>query len=93
MKIQVELRYLQNNYDEEMDSFLYQWYGGAIFYVSSIECMVSLEHDNCIEIKIRGPLSSSYTCFYFLEEILHSVNLVRKFSGIVNNYSLIISKI
>ncbi|XP_050423467.1 death-associated protein kinase 1-like [Adelges cooleyi] len=77
MQIQVELRYLQNNYCEEMDSFLYQWYGGAILCVNNIECMISLEQDNnCIEVKIRGSKTSSYTCFYFLEEILHSINLV-----------------
>ncbi|XP_025421545.1 death-associated protein kinase dapk-1-like isoform X2 [Sipha flava] len=75
-RIQVELRYLQNNYYEDMDSYLYQWYGGTILCISNIECMVSLEQDGCIEVKIRGSKSSSYTCFYFLEEILHSINLV-----------------
>uniref|UniRef100_A0A2H8TFM2 Death-associated protein kinase 1 n=2 Tax=Melanaphis sacchari TaxID=742174 RepID=A0A2H8TFM2_9HEMI len=59
-----------------MDSYLYQWYGGTVLCISNIECMVSLEQDGCIEIKIRGSKSSSYTCFYFLEEILHSINLV-----------------
>ncbi|CAH1736860.1 unnamed protein product [Aphis gossypii] len=76
IRIQVELRYLQNNYYEDMDSYLYQWYGGTVLCISNIECMVSLEQDGCIEIKIRGSKSSSYTCFYFLEEILHSINLV-----------------
>lgn len=59
-----------------MDSYLYQWYGGTVLSLSNIECMVSLEQDGCIEVKIRGSKSSSYTCFYFLEEILHSINLV-----------------
>ncbi|CAH1736861.1 unnamed protein product [Aphis gossypii] len=77
IRIQVELRYLQNNYYEDMDSYLYQWYGGTVLCISNIECMVSLEQDGCIEIKIRGSKSSSYTCFYFLEEILHSINLVK----------------
>ncbi|XP_025203710.1 death-associated protein kinase 1-like isoform X2 [Melanaphis sacchari] len=76
IRVQVELRYLQNNYYEDMDSYLYQWYGGTVLCISNIECMVSLEQDGCIEIKIRGSKSSSYTCFYFLEEILHSINLV-----------------
>lgn len=76
IRIQVELRYLQNNYYEDMDSYLYQWYGGTVLCISNIECMVSIEQDGCIEIKIRGSKSSSYTCFYFLEEILHSINLV-----------------
>lgn len=75
----MELRYLQNNYYEDMDSYLYQWYGGTILCISNIECMVSLEQDGCIEVKIRGSKSSSYTCFYFLEEILHSINLVKTF--------------
>lgn len=62
-----------------MDSYLYQWYGGTVLCISNIECMISIEQDGCIEIKIRGPKSSSYTCFYFLEEILHSINLVNKY--------------
>lgn len=64
-----------------MDSYLYQWYGGTVLCISNIECMVSLEQEGCIEVKIRGSKSSSYTCFYFLEEILHCINLV-KFSRV-----------
>ncbi|KAL4089847.1 hypothetical protein QTP88_024802 [Uroleucon formosanum] len=87
IRIQVELRYLQNNYYEDMDSYLYQWYGGTVLCISNIECMVSLEQDGCIEIKIRGSKSSSYTCFYFLEEILHSINLVKTFYFFIFLYS------
>jgi len=69
-----------------MDSYLYQWYGGAVLCISNIECMVSLEQDGCIEIKIRGSKSSSYTCFYFLEEIflVHILNSIMIISYYLN---------
>jgi len=84
----VELRYVQNNYYEDKDSYLYQWYGGTVLCISNIECMVSLEQDGCIEVKIRGSKSASYTCFYFLEEILHSIDLVKYYINVFIGYKL-----
>ncbi|XP_068914792.1 death-associated protein kinase 1-like isoform X2 [Tenebrio molitor] len=78
--IQVELRRatLANYSNNDSDTDLYQWHLGSKLCNSELESLITLEEDELasqyIEIKIRGPSDSSQYCFYFLEQILQTLN-------------------
>lgn len=60
--------------------------------------MVTLENDvvcgECIEIKVRGPEGTGMACFYFIEELLGIVQVVRKIAAylFLNSSSLFFAK-
>ncbi|XP_063915757.1 death-associated protein kinase dapk-1-like [Zophobas morio] len=78
--IQVELRRatLANYSNNDSDTDLYQWHLGSKLCNSELESLITLEEDEValqyIEIKIRGPNHTSQYCFYFLEQIMQTVN-------------------
>ena len=47
--------------------------------------LVTLEEDDSIAVKVRGPANNEKECFFFLEEILGCVDQV---SGRFHNYPL-----
>ncbi|EFA08636.2 death-associated protein kinase 1 isoform X2 [Tribolium castaneum] len=78
--IQVELRraILANYSNNDSDMDLYQWHLGSKLCNTELESLITLEEDEValqfIEIKIRGPNNSSQYCFYFLEQIMQTIN-------------------
>ncbi|KAK9888307.1 hypothetical protein WA026_000568 [Henosepilachna vigintioctopunctata] len=76
--IQIDLRRatLANFTNNDSDMDLYQWYMGSKLCNVDLESLITLEEGNYaqyIEIKVRGPNNSSQCCFYFLEQILHTI--------------------
>ncbi|CAH0563355.1 unnamed protein product [Brassicogethes aeneus] len=73
--LQVELRkvsmQLYTNNDSDTD--LYQWYMGSKLCANELESLITLEEDEYIEIKVRGPNDTSVQCFYFLDNILKTI--------------------
>ncbi|KAG8222005.1 hypothetical protein J437_LFUL002766 [Ladona fulva] len=68
-------RSIQNTSDPDSD--LYQWLRGSKLCSGLVESLITLEEDGeAIEIKVRGPVLSAVSCFYFLEEILGIVDQV-----------------
>lgn len=89
--IQIELRRatLANYSNNDSDTDLYQWYLGSKLCNTELESLITLEEDEMslqfIEIKIRGPKDSSQYCFYFLEQIIETINqaLIRVSPGLL----------
>ncbi|XP_044252552.1 death-associated protein kinase 1-like isoform X2 [Tribolium madens] len=89
--LQVEFRraILANYSNNDSDMDLYQWHLGSKLCNTELESLITLEEDEVglqfIEIKIRGPKNSSQYCFYFLEQIMQTVNqaLVRVCPGLL----------
>lgn len=71
---QVELR----GCDPEND--LYQWFRGSKLSSGLLEALITLHEDpggaDFIEIKVRGPPSSSTLCFFLIEELLSVIDQV-----------------
>lgn len=56
---------------------LFQWYQGSKVTNGSMESLVTLNADwDYVEIQVRGPKESAKDCFFFLEEILATVDQV-----------------
>lgn len=73
-RIQVQLRRASMEHADS-DNDLYQWLRGSKFCSGALEGMLTLvDHDNALEVKVRGPRGSSTNCFYFLEDLLTVVD-------------------
>lgn len=75
--------FLESNSNVDSDMMdLYQWYHGSKFCYVNLESMVTLDEDEnlnqYIEVKIRGPKHTSLYCFYFMEQIMQSIDQVKK---------------
>ena len=74
-RIQQQLRnHFNRKYEAETD--LYQWFRGSKYCLGSVESIITLEKDDSVSVKIRGPEEREKECFFFLEEILSCVDQV-----------------
>lgn len=80
---QIELRKytLATCSNNDSDTDLYQWHLGSKLCNAELESLITLEEDElCVqylEIKIRGPREMAQACFYFLDQIVLTINEVR----------------
>lgn len=76
-RVQVQLR---RNFLKEHnlpDSDLYQWHHGSKFCAGILECLITMaQHEEVIEIKVRGPEELRTALYYFLEDMQSTVEQV-----------------
>jgi len=62
------------------DCDLYQWFHGSKLCAGLLESLITLEPADGsgeeIEIKVRGPPSSGFSCFLFMNDLLTVVDMV-----------------
>ena len=74
-RIQSQLRsHFVRKYESESD--LYQWFRGSKYCLGTVESLITLEDDDAISVKVRGPARHEKECFFFVEEILGCIDQV-----------------
>jgi death-associated protein kinase len=67
-------RYAIQKLDNSED--LFQWFHGSKITNGHMECLITLQEKDNVEIKIRGRKEDSKESFFFLEEILGVIDQV-----------------
>ena len=73
-RIQAQLR-RQFVMKSEANTDLLQWSKGSKYYIGDVEGLLRL-HNNCLEVRVRGPGKHEKEGFFFLEEILGVIDQV-----------------
>lgn len=62
---------------------------------NELESLITLDENEVaaqfVEIKIRGPTQSSEQCFYFLNNILRTIDMVIAFTPFHNHCYIVVS--